>query len=378
MDINDFTDEQAQSLCDFIIRREPARLSDLAYWMRDAGGPVELMDASLDSLLPLWEWFLGFVNSGCPGVPEYARPESFQRHVPNQFLDERHFGAHPALHWRAAFASESLEHYLMAVLRRIDPTAHWAVYSGSELRRVGAVDVHQQWTGIRMSAPRDHFVWLPLPVTVSLLQLKAEREAGQRDDWMKARYAAPDWLLRTIVDHRLSKETVPKSQPREPSILLPFLEALHVPWNAPERVPPRLNEDLRNPQTVSSAKQSGDCHWLIARRPPKDYGEQMSAGVEEMSLYPPMDAGRLAAGLTKLGFTDLKGLPVTAVTLLADDEGFMHPDFALRISDFVFEGSVRQLWVEGIGFVSKLAKLKRDLGRLAKSIKAELTEGDYN
>lgn len=373
MKIRDFTIEQAEALRDFIIRREPARLSDLAYWMRDTDGPIDEMDASLDSLIPLWKWFVWFVNSGCPGVPEAARPESFQRYVPNLNTEQRQFLGSHALRWRAAFASESLEHYVMAVLRRLDGSARWEVFSDPDARRRGVLDLREKKTVIKFASYEDVSISLPLPVTGSLIDLQDQRAGrAEPDVHGVSRYAADAWLWKAVGQHRVPKEILPESQPRRESILLPLLDQPHVPWDAPERIPPRLNENLQSPAPAEERIDYG--HWLIARRPRRGFEEAIDRGVQEQSLYPPMRADKLAAGLTRLGFTDFNLQPVTAQTLLAN-AGCSHPDTGLLVHDFVYKGSVRQLWIEGTGYAAKVAELKGDLSALAKSVKAELTEG---
>ncbi len=42
--------------------------------MRATGGPIEAMDAMVESLIDYRGWFVGFADSGLPGAPPEARP----------------------------------------------------------------------------------------------------------------------------------------------------------------------------------------------------------------------------------------------------------------------------------------------------------------
>ncbi len=90
--------------------------------MRDTGGPLEQLDASLDSLVPLWSWFVAFWDAGLPGVPAQARPDDW--------IDDGVGVDVPDLDaaLRSLYAADDVGHYLHLVLRRLDPTAHWAVF----------------------------------------------------------------------------------------------------------------------------------------------------------------------------------------------------------------------------------------------------------
>lgn len=48
------TREQAEELARHVMALEPVRLRELAVWMHATGGPLDEMDGSVDSLVPLW------------------------------------------------------------------------------------------------------------------------------------------------------------------------------------------------------------------------------------------------------------------------------------------------------------------------------------
>ncbi|GLY33884.1 hypothetical protein [Kineosporia sp. NBRC 101731] len=65
----DLPKRDGESYRDALITREPDRLAELSHWILSTQGPWNDLDASLDSLRPLWVWFMDFVNAGCPGIP---------------------------------------------------------------------------------------------------------------------------------------------------------------------------------------------------------------------------------------------------------------------------------------------------------------------
>lgn len=49
---------------EFVEKRGPSRLAELAGFLDDDGGPIGQADATWESLSPLWEWAVGFVARG--------------------------------------------------------------------------------------------------------------------------------------------------------------------------------------------------------------------------------------------------------------------------------------------------------------------------
>src|SRR5665647_165211 len=119
------TREQAEEFCAHVVAREPYRLRDLAERMRATGGPVEAMDASVDSLVPLWEWFVGYLLAGCPGVPggDVVSAAPFPSDGSLDGDRDR----------RRGVACEGVQHYLRLVVQRLFGRAPWEVYVPSRL-----------------------------------------------------------------------------------------------------------------------------------------------------------------------------------------------------------------------------------------------------
>jgi hypothetical protein len=358
-----------QARCDFVIRREPARLGDLARWMRDTDGPVAAMDASLSSLEDLWRWFVGFVFEGCPGVPDGSRPEEFQWYVPNAANDELRFAGKPELHWRALFAAESVNHYVMCVMRRVDPSARWDVFVEPKSKRPGVVTGLAGQTGIRIAGPAGGFAWpAATMMTVNLLQAEAARARGESDvddryrDWLDpARF----WFMNA---RWFPEGVLPESQERQESVLQPFLDRSHVPWDAPEREQPPMYAS--HPAALAKDPRE-HVKWSISGRHPQvDPGP----GVELMSLYPVLSAERASAELARLGFIDGDGQRITVDALMGGGS-CIHPTIGVEVQTFVYDGGLRELTVDGGVPPGEYKSLKRAFERVAKTVKAELTEG---
>ena len=361
-------EEWRQARCDFVIRREPARLSDLAYWVHDTAGPVELMDASLSSLQDLWRWYVGFVFAGCPGVPERARPEEFQWYVPNEANDQLRFAGDPGLHWRALFAAESLNHYVMRALRRLDSSARWEVFVEPKSKRPGVVTGLAGQIGIRTPGLGDGFSWPAANImTAHVLEAQVARHAGGDD--IAIRFE--DWLdparFEFMNTRWFPEGLLPEVQAREDSVLQPFLEVPQVPWNSPEREQPPMYTS----RPTSAAGAPEHVKWAIHGRLPRLLE---SSGVELMSLYPVLTVDKVAAGMAALGFTDGEGRPIT-ITALTDEGTGSHPTLGVQVEAFFHDGSLRELTVDGGVPRTEYQQLKRSFQKFAKGIKAELTEG---
>jgi hypothetical protein len=118
------TSDQAREFCAHVIAREPYRLAMLARWMDGTGGPIASMDGSVDSLLPLWSWFLQFIQDDLPGVDEDVLPSSWP--TPTGFEDDGPGVAESlSRERRIAYVSESLAHYVRMVIERDTGRAWW-------------------------------------------------------------------------------------------------------------------------------------------------------------------------------------------------------------------------------------------------------------
>lgn len=107
---------------DFVAGSERRWLIQLAHWVVATKGPIEALDFTIDSLVPLWAWYLAWYRDGLPGVPDRVRNETgyaFRNDAPRSEDDWQK----QRLNW----SSTALSHYIAATVRRYDPTAGYQV-----------------------------------------------------------------------------------------------------------------------------------------------------------------------------------------------------------------------------------------------------------
>lgn len=97
------------------------RLSDLAWWMRQSGGPVGTMDATIASLYELRAWAAPYLAAGMPGVPPV-----------DAFPDYRAWRSSSPRHWALHGA---IDEYVLRALRGLDPEVAWGM-EGGPVRRI--------------------------------------------------------------------------------------------------------------------------------------------------------------------------------------------------------------------------------------------------
>lgn len=108
----------AERLLQLVEERERGALIDLANWLQVDGVPLDQMDGSLDSLIPLWVWLKA---ANAAGFPQIDPDQTSIQHAMYPLEDDVR---------RRYVAAESLAFYLMHLCRRIDPAAHWAIELG--------------------------------------------------------------------------------------------------------------------------------------------------------------------------------------------------------------------------------------------------------
>lgn len=107
---------------DFVASSEQRWLTQLAHWLVATKGPIESLDFTIDSLTPLWTWYVAWYRDGLPGVPERVRQETgyaFRNNEPRTEAD-----------WedeRRGWSAQALSHYVAATVRRYDPAASYQV-----------------------------------------------------------------------------------------------------------------------------------------------------------------------------------------------------------------------------------------------------------
>lgn len=136
----EFTEAEAESWRSYVDERQPGMLADLADMIRLTGGPLNSMDGSLGSLVPLWKWFVDYALAGCPGLRPDIQSMRFRALSETGFKDQRPYAA-----------AERLEHYIFMVVRNAYPDAHWDVLRAKTKRNV---DIHHLETGIRFAGKR--------------------------------------------------------------------------------------------------------------------------------------------------------------------------------------------------------------------------------
>ena len=341
--------EQAVTFRGHVIAREPFRLRDLAVRMRDTGGPIDAMDTSMASLVPLWEWFVEYASVGCPGVPDDASPSLWPvlgraDRTPEQDATRR----------RAA-AGEGLAHYSRLALARVDPPAPWEVYVQPKRRR--EADHHS--TGVRLS--NGGFIFL------DNLGYAAEKALnGSPRDLSPAR-------LQDLVLLWCPPSFAQVRQEQHPSVLVPYLTADLGPMPEIARLSPVAQWEAEEAAAKAAgtpappAEPRAGSEMVLARGP--------GIGLDdEPWLLRPLSTETVARGLTAAGFTNDDTDHVPPADLLIDDAQFMHRDGVAVISTLIHDGALRALFLEPVAgdhaqwylMIASLYDLANDLGaRLA-------------
>lgn len=189
---------------EFVEKRGPSRLAELAGFLDDDGGPIGQADATWESLSPLWEWAVGFVARGGSESRGRRLRKSSRTLAFGVPQDATAFGA----------VAEDLGHYVFEVLRRLDPTTHWSLSLSPPTARVK--DAHHHETGVRFGTS-----WWNLESDLPrLLRRGTEGDTGASDATALQRWAA----------ERIGLAETPAS-PRGSSILTEYVGAVvkHVP-----------------------------------------------------------------------------------------------------------------------------------------------------
>ncbi|MDC7121195.1 hypothetical protein OMK64_06570 [Cellulomonas fimi] len=345
--------EQAVAYRDHVRAREELELHKLARRMRETDGPIDAMDASFDSLVPLWKWFVDYALAGSPGVGE-AEWMPFVARADTVDLPVQSSGGR-----RALVAAIGLEHYARLVLDRHDPPATWEVVSS--VSRHGPEEPHQS-TGVRCGAG---------PITVLTFVYPLARAVVH--DRLHAR--RPDALL----DRLLAQMSLPKAprQRREASVLAPLVDT------SPGVVPP---------QALVSPVWGWPAGWAYggsSRPAAPPVGEAMTLWrgapehLEEPAKLSALPADEIAAALDRAGFLvqagELDGAPLAGVS---EEEVIElgHRHEVAQAGVLVADGAVRAIHVEPLqGPKDEWAALTRELGELARRLDARwLADADMD
>ncbi|MBO0924259.1 hypothetical protein J1G44_07150 [Cellulomonas sp. zg-ZUI199] len=340
----DLTREQAWDVVRHIEARAPYRLCLLAELMRDTDGPVDQMDASLESLVPMWEWFTTIAVAGYPGVPS---------DVPSTY--EPLIVAHAApgtadLQRRAALLSEGLMHYVELVVRRIDPESRW--------------DLWLQKGRIRMAQHQEPVIRLANGTPIHATYLVTDMARVAVND--KGGTARDPRALRDELASHLPSSWRRRHQDPQPSVLVPYLAYAG-------RTPPAI-------VTSSPLAVLFDAPAPAPAEPFDDVGVELllavgpAAGLDDPRHFAPLSVDTVAAVLTALDVTHEDGRPVKARELLEDGTQLFAADGTAMVETIATGGALRALSVEpaGGGTAATWSRIEDGLRRLAESLGGHL------
>jgi len=263
--------------------------------MHETGGPVSQMDASLQSLIPLWDWYLERFYVGFPEVAEGALPSK-----------ARTLGWTPSspLEARAGFALEPFSHYLFEILKAYDGSAEWVI-SPIEDPRVLEFQTTVVATPLQTSIAAE-----------DIAQNLANNLLAGRKNVMVSEGLLNRVLRTTALGDR-------KQHPHlSGSILSPLLEEPRISWSSDIRIPPAADAPIR---FASASKLAGGGDFLVAS----------PRSSMEFDGPPINNVAALARGLSDLGVRH-NGDPVTETVLstprtqlfVGDRQILMQPHFA--------------------------------------------------
>lgn len=117
----DLSDADLLRYCAWQESLRPQLLAELSTWLEQTWdparhGPRSALDGRLGSLTPLMSWVFDFGDAGMPGIPETVHLMNW---APPQDPPEPGLGA------RLGYAALAVESYMVAVIRRYDPSAQW-------------------------------------------------------------------------------------------------------------------------------------------------------------------------------------------------------------------------------------------------------------
>ncbi len=255
---------------------------------------MQQLDASSDSLLPLWGLFVDFLDQGLPVVATDAKPDTWIEDGAGADLPDLNTTL------RCLYVAENIGHYLRLVLRRLDPAADWAVVP--EDPRYPTVDDRHVAILVRGSyiIPQG---FVPL-IMYRLLD-------GQESD------RSPS-ALRDILGAWLPDQLHTVHQEPGPPVLVDLTapEAPAPRWTPPARLlVPQQTSPAPPPPSAPSARADdglpvGDFSLLAG---PDD-------GLENPALLLPLDPVLVATALSDMGFIDERGRSVTAGQLARHDQ----------------------------------------------------------
>ncbi|MBH0083145.1 hypothetical protein [Salinibacterium sp. SWN167] len=323
----------------------PIRLTELAQLLQRDGQDLVQFDGSVDSLVPLWRWFISFARADFPGVPPDARSrrEAVEEIIPGSS--------------RQDYASEFLVHYLFEVAKRELRDVVWALDTwkpGMSFQRTVMQSINDRETQIPYSL--DSFCW-------GLVHLLTSGRGGAE---------APENLLHRTLRSMLNlpQTAVADALTRQRSGDS-ILEGSDEP--APRRPPllfaPAAEHSVSDSSEPEDDEPVGD--ELILAAPDTD--------VENLEDARPLDAETVAQTLARLGFVSSEGEPVTAAVILAEGmTEFMRTDHEVAvIATAAYGGRLRAVHVDSINPTkAQWQEVMTALQTLASSLDARFARED--
>jgi len=328
MQVSQTTEADAIAYRDHVRALGPVRLSDLAYHMAETGGPVEAMDGSIESLQPLWTWYTSRMALGFPEVPNGSVP-SYTR-----FLQWKLANATG----KAAYAIEPVAHYLLVLLRRYLPDAHWDLHPP-----VVRDDDSQHLTVVLAGNGYER----PLEQIPYGLALTVLKEMGGR--------SAPDYL-RTKAVRMLGLDGLGDPLSQESAVLLSYLQEPPVPASDRRRFITGAGSSRTMEPPTERVSVALERHYIAAA----------DANLNEpLEALPVMDASRLAPALAGIG-AHVSGRALSESDLLNDESVILLGDWLLQIVPQVSGNRLRSLRIELLqGSAEEWERFEEDLRRVA-------------
>lgn len=287
MDQSQWSRDQAIIYRDFIRDRHHERLRDLAWWMHESKGPIDEMDASLASLDELYKWVNRFRESsmrGVPADPDVAADPRWETFVLRDGDIVPATAAGMVHERRREYVVENLEHYLLLVAQRVDPSASWEAFIEKKAR---VHTIRHNETGIGLNGG-----WKSVYLILG---------------WYEHVYDAPaksqSW--RSYITDRLGLGVEPPEQQRGPSALLPLLDRRPIDYEL-RPAPPRF-------QLPGAARKPGLAARLIVAA---------AAADQDPAVLPPLSPQLVCSSLMYAGFRQ-SGSAITVADLV-DGARFLH------------------------------------------------------
>ena len=345
MEFSDLSAADAELYRTVIEEDGPIRLAELAQLLQKDGQDLVQFDGSIESLVPLWTWFISFARADFPGVPPDARSrrEAVEEIIPGSS--------------RQDYASEFLVHYLFEVAKRELRDVVWALDTwkpGMSFQRTVMQSVNDRETQIPYSL--DSFCW-------GLVHLLTPGRGGAE---------APENLFHRTLQSMLNlPQTAVADALAAPRSGVSILEGLGEP--GPRRPPltfvPAAEHSAPDTAEPEDDEPVGD--ELILAAPDAD--------VENLENARPLDAEAVAQTLTRLGFVTREGELITAAVILAEEMAeYIRADHEVAVfATAAYGGKLRAVHVDSINATkAQWEEVMTALKMLASTLNARLARED--